>query len=80
MKVKQVSAFRAKRGLRRASGAEPQVVGLASVTTDERKTYILRAAKTVEDFCPGTDGSPADDKDKRRGAEDAKGRGGKVEC
>jgi hypothetical protein len=60
MKVKQVSAFRVKRGLRRDSGAEPPVVGHPPQTTDERKTdtmktYILRRAKTVEDFWPGTE-------------------------
>jgi len=53
MKVNKVSAFRVKRGLRRVSGAEPQVVGLTPQTTDERKTdtmktYILRRAKAVE--------------------------------
>jgi len=53
MKVKTVSALRSERGLHRVNGAEPQVVGLASVTTDERKTdtmktYILRDHKPVE--------------------------------
>ena len=53
MKVKTVSALRSKRGLHRVNGAEPQVVGLASVTTDERKTdtmktYILRNPKPVQ--------------------------------
>ena len=53
MKVKAVSALRSKRGLHRANGAEPQVVGLTPQTTDIRKTdtmktYILRTAKPVE--------------------------------
>jgi len=53
MKVKTVSALRSKRGLHRANGAEPQVVGLTPQTTDIRKTdtmktYILRTAKPVE--------------------------------
>jgi len=53
MKVKQVSAFRSKRGLRRVSGAGPQVVGLTPGTTDERKMdamkrYILRGLEAVE--------------------------------
>jgi len=53
MKVKQVSALR-ERGLRpEMRVAEPQVVGLAPQTTNERKantmkTYILRDPKTVE--------------------------------
>ena len=42
-----------KRGLHRANGAEPQVVGLTPQTTNERKTdtmktYILRDPKPVE--------------------------------
>jgi len=62
MKVNTVSAFRDKRGLHRVSGAEPPVVGLTPQTTEIRKTdtmktYILRPAKTVENFWPGTDGS-----------------------
>jgi hypothetical protein len=53
MKAKAVSALRRKRGLHRANGAEPQVVGLTPQTTDERKTdtlkrYILRHCKPVE--------------------------------
>ena len=53
MKAKAVSALRSKRGLRRVSGAEPQVVGLAPQTTTERrantmKTYLLRDPQTVE--------------------------------
>jgi len=53
MKAKAVSALRRKRGLRRVSGAEPQVVGLTPQTTQKRrantmKTYLLRAPKTVE--------------------------------
>jgi hypothetical protein len=53
MKVNTVSAFRDKRGLRRVRGAEPPVVGHPPETTEIRKTvtmktYILRAAKTVE--------------------------------
>ena len=48
-----MSALRRKRGLRRVSGAEPQVVGLAPQTTNERrantmKTYILRDPRAVE--------------------------------
>src|SRR5665647_414487 len=46
MKANKVSALRSKRGLRRVSGAEPQVVGLTPQTTMKRKantmkTYIL---------------------------------------
>jgi hypothetical protein len=53
MEVKAVSALRVKRGLRRVSGAEPQVVGLMPQTTEERKTdtmktYILRNPKPVQ--------------------------------
>ena len=53
MKAKAVPALRSKRGLRRGSGAEPQVVGLTPQTTVQRKastmkTYILRDPKTVE--------------------------------
>src|SRR4051812_37445767 len=53
MRVNKVSAFRVKRGLRRGSGAEAQVVGLPPQTTDERKadtmkTYILRRTEPVE--------------------------------
>jgi hypothetical protein len=53
MKVNNVSAFRVKRGLRRVSGAGPQVAGHPPQTTDERKTvtmktFILRQAKCVE--------------------------------
>jgi hypothetical protein len=53
MKVIKVSALR-ERGLRPAGrDAEPQVVGLAPQTTNERKadtmkTYILRENKSVE--------------------------------
>ena len=53
MKVKQVSALR-ERGLHSAErDAEPQVVGLAPQTTNERKAdtmkkHILRCPKTVE--------------------------------
>src|SRR6266516_943246 len=53
MKAKAVSALRSKRGLRPVvRDAEPQVVGLAPQTTNERrantmKTYILRDPKTV---------------------------------
>ncbi len=44
--------------MRRVSGAEPPVVGLTPQTTDitdnrktdTMKTYILRGAKTVEEF------------------------------
>ena len=49
-----MSTLRDARGLRRVSGAEPQVVGLAPQTTknDRRantmKTYILRDPKAVE--------------------------------
>src|ERR1035438_6267942 len=57
MKVKQVSALRSKRGLRRANGAEPPVVGLTPQTTMKRKantmkTYILREPKPVESQKP----------------------------
>jgi hypothetical protein len=53
MEVKAVSALRDKRGLRRASGAGPQVVGLTPQTTQKRKantmkTFILRQPKPVE--------------------------------
>ncbi len=53
MKAKMVPALRDKRGLRRASAAEPQVVGLTPQTTKKRKTdtmktCILRPEKTVE--------------------------------
>lgn len=54
MRVKAVSALRSKRGLRRVSGAEPQVVGLTPQTTmmtertDTMKTYLLRQPQTVE--------------------------------
>lgn len=54
MKAKQVSALREERGLHRVSGAEPQVVGLASPDNqmnrraNTMKTYILRDPKTVE--------------------------------
>ena len=53
MKAKAVSALWSNRGLRRVSGAEPQVVGLAPQTTNERrtntmKTYLLRDPKAVE--------------------------------
>ena len=53
MKGEAVSALREERGLRRVSGAEPQVVGLAPQTTAERrantmKTYLLRDPQTVE--------------------------------
>ena len=62
MKVNTVSAFRDKRGLRRVSGAEPPVMGHPPETTEIRKTvtmktYIMRRAKAVEDFWPGTVGS-----------------------
>ena len=48
-----MSALRSKRGLHRVNGAEPQVVGLAPQTTDERKAdtmkpYILRNPKPVQ--------------------------------
>ena len=57
MKVKQVPALRRKRGLRRVSGAEPQVVGLTPQTTAQRRadtmrTYILRDPKAVERQTP----------------------------
>src|ERR1035441_7587067 len=57
MKVKQVSALRSKRGLHRANGAEPPVVGLTPQTTnirktDTMKTYILREPKPVESQKP----------------------------
>src|ERR1017187_861019 len=53
MKANKVSALRSKRGLHRVNGAEPQVVGHAPQTTNDRKadtmkTYILRNPKTVE--------------------------------
>src|ERR1017187_2934245 len=53
MKANKVSALRSKRGLHRASGAEPQVVGHAPQTTNDRKadsmkTYILHNPKPVE--------------------------------
>ena len=54
MKARAVSALRNERGLRRISGAEPQVVELALQTTmmteraDTMKTYILREPKAVE--------------------------------
>ena len=54
MKANKVSALRVKRGLHRANGAEPQVVGLTPPTTmnerktDTMKTYILRNPKPVE--------------------------------
>jgi hypothetical protein len=62
MKVNTVSAFRDKRGLHRVSGAEPPVVGHPPETTEigktvTMKTYILRAAKTVEEFWDRTGGS-----------------------
>ena len=58
MRVNKVSAFRVKRGLRRGSGAEPQVVGLTPQTIDERKTDamkidILRGSERVEIFWGG---------------------------
>ena len=49
-----VCFFRDEHGLRRVSGAEPQVVGLAPQTTmndrkaNTMKTYILRDPKAVE--------------------------------
>ena len=57
MKVKLVPALRSKRGLRRVSGAEPQVVGLTPQTTEQRKAdtikiYILRDPKAVERETP----------------------------
>ncbi len=55
MKAKAVFALRSKRGLRPEMNraAEPQVVGLAPQTSNERradtmKTYILRERKAVE--------------------------------
>ena len=53
MKGKEVPALRSKRGLHRGSGAEPQVVGLAPRTTQEKKadtmkTYLLKKPTTVE--------------------------------
>ena len=55
MKAKAVSALRSERGLRLEVNrvAEPQVVGLAPQTTDDRrantmKIYIRRHRKTVE--------------------------------
>jgi hypothetical protein len=50
MKAKAVSALRSKRGLRRMSGAEPQVVGLTPLKgrANTMKTYLLRNPKTVE--------------------------------
>jgi len=55
MKAQAVSALRSKRGLRpeMSREAEPQVVGLAPQTTNDRrantmKTYLLRDPKTVE--------------------------------
>jgi hypothetical protein len=53
MKVEGVRALRSKRGLHRASGAGPQVLGLAPQTTKERnadtmKTYLLKNTATVE--------------------------------
>ena len=59
MKAKSVSASRDKRGLRRVSGAEPQVVGLTPQTTQwkenrhheedlpTQKVHPCRAAKTA---------------------------------
>ena len=41
MKVNKVSAFRVKRGLRRVSGAEPQVVGLTPQTTIGCKAGVM---------------------------------------
>ena len=53
MNGKAVSAPPTKYGLHSVKGAEPQVVGLASLTTDEKntdtmKTYILRTPRPVE--------------------------------
>jgi transposase len=53
MKAKAVSVLRDDRGLRRASGAEPHVVGPAPQTTNEwktdtMKTYILKPFLPVE--------------------------------
>ena len=53
MKGKVVPALWSKRGLHRGSGAEPQVVGLAPQTTQEKKadtmkTYLLKASPAVE--------------------------------
>jgi hypothetical protein len=53
MKAKEVPALRSKRGLHRASGAEPQLVGLAPQTMKEKKadtmkTYLLKTSATVE--------------------------------
>ena len=67
MKAKVVPALRSKRGLRRASAAEPPVVGLTPQTTKKRrastmKTYILRTPKTVEPQTavrPRPDATPA---------------------
>ena len=42
MKVNKVSAFRVKRGLRRASGAGPQVGGLTIQTNPEWKPVAMR--------------------------------------
>ena len=68
MKAKVVPALRSKRGLRRASAAEPQVVGITPQTSgnqkkaDTMKTYILRTPKTVEPQTavrPRPDATPA---------------------
>ena len=53
MKAKEVPALRSKRGLHRASGAEPPWVGLAPQTMKEKKadtmkTYLLKTSPTVE--------------------------------
>ena len=80
MKAKLGPALRRKRGLRRASAAEPPGVGLTPQTTKKQrastmKTYILRTPKTVE---PQTAARP-----RRPGgpvACDAAKRGGFIRC
>jgi transposase len=58
MKRAKVPALRGKRGLRaEVQRAEPQVVGLAPQTTEDRrastmKTYLLREPKTVQQTVP----------------------------
>jgi hypothetical protein len=53
MKRKVAPALRSKRGLHRASGAEPAWMGLAPQTMKEKKadtmkTYLLKTSRAVE--------------------------------
>ena len=63
MKGKVVPALWSKHGLRRGNGAEPQVVGLAPQSSNERKadtmkTYLLRGPKPVEPQQPAPPTQP----------------------